>query len=1312
MSYLCALTSLLHNAAEDRCVIENSGSVRKDLSHTGLLERIDTNRVYSISYRLRGYGSPISLNIKYDRTLVTIRTTIITECDSMDLIWLQSAQTANMVRDPFAILALPVHRDGATVETLQPLVALGVYSGKLTDAECRFSAGGQLLAKWTIDRQSRHSRPLLSLSGDAIWFAGSTDLLNQSFERPAIWFTPYLPILNEHDIELTQEWWNRFGKLCDQETPDYSALEAHLAPLLKQRGAWINWNLAGSSASDSQCPALVIDPESDHIQVILDPVLTSLQRQRLLLHALAHLALGHIRVGDSSGHRDDLDSVINPSRHRDLLVGRFVDRYWHRPGGWGIDRLADCTRDQKMKLKRWKILNDRLGNVPHLHARAFNYQTAAYQRQAAARLVGILDKYRGAMLCDGVGLGKTYVATTIMIHFANQWRDQKAERGEAHSSDPYRISVIVPNQVVSAWRSEALPSVYAYGVDPGTIRIIQHSDFTRITKNILKSSIGQVSDLEHLILSDLVIVDEAHAFRSEKSNRIKFLRNILCMQPRQDGARRVQLLTATPINNKLDDLRFQLSLVFPPTKKMGSSEDACRYREEAVELAREIVARLSKSRSISSLNGMDFNLHRSQFRADLDFGPQIPSLDQYLKHQDEQLGELVNQIRETVEQNSQLKLFDVNTEKNRIAEDLLDQIIVQRSRAMCTRIETDQGAECNLLFRSRRSEPIRLEYAQDSESFEAILQGLLQLFGSAENGADPLTLRVYLWQTRKKVKPGAPLKGEKGSVIGLQRTQLLKRLESSLPALLISLVRLIVLHASKLHALEDSARVFGELEKERSIEIRNELEALFTSIDPADLNLIIQLVVGRKDDTHGWRIIRILSDDPVSEILTHSEFLRLWELKGEILADFARLLRVTPRLIARLLCDQSVIDWPKRFVTGKDRIDWPNSAHWGHRLVSDEKIYELVKYLLNARRKEQKVVVFSQFTHTVLYIKSVFNATVSFTTDDWTELMAASGPDQFKREEIESLRNVMESLDSQTSNRERVINRFAPFYRIGPWRPDLANLATNEREGIHRSWEREWTEAITRPIDVLLTTDILAEGVNLQDVAILINFDVHWNPVKMIQRAGRIDRRLNPRIEESRRFPDLEELAARLNMPVPKYYWHDHPKDSPQIVNMILPDKLEDELKLREKISIRSLLIDLTLGLEQGTGAEADWMNAFVFKGVSDLNSTAGDRTIEKLVTHHDRLARELMSFGIRTEWANELPKCLNPDDAGVGSVINNVVCEIWPVCSEFGCGPNHISLDNERLLEMVERPDAIEVRDNPTPLMTDQPGLCEMVNR
>jgi hypothetical protein len=59
-----------------------------------------------------------------------------------------------------------------------------------------------------------------------------------------------------------------------------------------------------------------------------------------------------------------------------------------------------------------------------------------------------------------------------------------------------------------------------------------------------------------------------------------------------------------------------------------------------------------------------------------------------------------------------------------------------------------------------------------------------------------------------------------------------------------------------------------------------------------------------------------------------------------------------------------------------------------------------------------------------------------------------------------------------------------------------ANLAIPEAE----------SAGTDKEIDILLSTDVLSEGQNLQDCGYLLNYDLHWNPTRMVQRAGRIDR--------------------------------------------------------------------------------------------------------------------------------------------------------------------------------------------------------------
>ena len=71
----------------------------------------------------------------------------------------------------------------------------------------------------------------------------------------------------------------------------------------------------------------------------------------------------------------------------------------------------------------------------------------------------------------------------------------------------------------------------------------------------------------------------------------------------------------------------------------------------------------------------------------------------------------------------------------------------------------------------------------------------------------------------------------------------------------------------------------------------------------------------------------------------------------------------------------------------------------------------------------------------------------------------------------------------QTMDRSRIIANFAP---VANGYPDIVGT------------ERE--------IDIVISTDVLSEGQNLQDCGYLINYDLHWNPTRMVQRAGRIDR--------------------------------------------------------------------------------------------------------------------------------------------------------------------------------------------------------------
>lgn len=71
----------------------------------------------------------------------------------------------------------------------------------------------------------------------------------------------------------------------------------------------------------------------------------------------------------------------------------------------------------------------------------------------------------------------------------------------------------------------------------------------------------------------------------------------------------------------------------------------------------------------------------------------------------------------------------------------------------------------------------------------------------------------------------------------------------------------------------------------------------------------------------------------------------------------------------------------------------------------------------------------------------------------------------------------------------------------------------------------------TEEIDLLIATDTISEGQNLQDADYLINYDIHWNPVRVIQRFGRIDRigSLNKQIQLVNFWPNVN-LDTYLNL--------------------------------------------------------------------------------------------------------------------------------------------------------------------------------------
>jgi len=136
------------------------------------------------------------------------------------------------------------------------------------------------------------------------------------------------------------------------------------------------------------------------------------------------------------------------------------------------------------------------------------------------------------------------------------------------------------------------------------------------------------------------------------------------------------------------------------------------------------------------------------------------------------------------------------------------------------------------------------------------------------------------------------------------------------------------------------------------------------------------------------------------------------------------------------------------------------------RSEQDKKLAKL-RELLKGELAGKKVLLFSYYKDTARYLYR------ELTSQKLAGFWEALGSPAIRR------------MDSGASpwERESLIKAFAPIANEAP------EIGGTEKE-----------------VDIMISTDVLSEGQNLQDCGILVNYDLHWNPMRMVQRAGRIDR--------------------------------------------------------------------------------------------------------------------------------------------------------------------------------------------------------------
>ena len=169
-----------------------------------------------------------------------------------------------------------------------------------------------------------------------------------------------------------------------------------------------------------------------------------------------------------------------------------------------------------------------------------------FQKDAVVGAIRKLEKYKGCIIADSVGLGKTYEALAVMKYYQ--------ERND-------RILVLCPKRLRDNWTlwTQDNDDRNPLADDRFSYTVLNHTDLSRY-----HGMSGEV-DLEHLRWGhfDLLVIDESHNFRNKSTDADKTDRYTRLIEDVIKSGQRtkVLMLSATPVNNRLLDLRNQIELI-------------------------------------------------------------------------------------------------------------------------------------------------------------------------------------------------------------------------------------------------------------------------------------------------------------------------------------------------------------------------------------------------------------------------------------------------------------------------------------------------------------------------------------------------------------------------------------------------------------------------------------------------------------------------------------------------------------------------------------------------------------------------------
>lgn len=660
--------------------------------------------------------------------------------------------------------------------------------------------------------------------------------------------------------------------------------------------------------------------------------------------------------------------------------------------------LQEFFKGHELTATEWDETRSRM--FPHLDR---------YQKEAYWALMKIARQHGGAFLCDGVGLGKTFVGLMLI------------ERLILHEGK--RVALFAPKAAKEAvWQPHLRRWLrhVGSGDDFSSLTVFSHTDLGR--KGDFPRRFERISEL-----ADVVVIDEAHHFRNPgrrgdpdqgvEPSRYYQLFDLL------DSAERpktVFLLTATPINNRLTDFRHMTELF--------------TRRDEAY---------FARTLGINHLRA-HFNRMEKTFRGRV--GPNEAGAAERTEEAQEILG----------------------------TDEIFRRLVVQRSRSYARESQLREHGEATAF--PERKDPQVAAY-----SIRKTYGRMLDLIEKAFAKERPLfSLPMYYplhWYVGKDKDIDSFEENRQKQVVGLIRTNFLKRFESSVAAFELSCERLLkkLLAFVEIHSESDSERKLLERWKGQNAGVLGYSRQRHLDLWGED---------SEEDD----------DEDVVPQ---------------EMLDAVERLDRKSYKVHEMLSETYLDLDQIAQFLAEAQSF----------KPEHDDKARKLIRLLKSKPLANAKVLVFTEFADTARYVK--------------------------RRLEEAGIDGV-EQVDSATKrDRADVIQRFAPYY--------------------NDSSSSELAERGAAEIRILISTDVLSEGLNLQDASRMINYDIHWNPVRLMQRIGRVDRRMNPDVEK-RLVADHPEAASSRGQ---VSFW-----------NFLPPAELNKLLSLYTRVTQKTLLISETLGIE------------------------------------------------------------------------------------------------------------------------------------